>query len=607
MNTTKINFSIKSIFIFLICFFICAANLFANTNSWQEVKKLTAFGRAVCLDSVAVDGDIVVVGAYEGQEYSNPDGGVAYVFERNEGGINASGKVTKLIASDGQVSNRFGYSIALAGDVVIVGAPHVDINVNKAGAAYVFERNARGMNNWGEVIKLTAFDVQKNDQFGYSVAMAGDIAIVGAPFKDGIEADSGQTYVFERNAGGYWGKIKILTPSDAQEFDLFGISVAVVDDIGVVGALFKDGNEVSAGAAYIFQQDVGGANAWGQVKKLTASDGQTDDYFGDSIAVTKDVVIVGATHEDSGGNYAGAAYVFDQNFGGLNAWGEVKKLTCPNAGFTAFGTSVDVADDVIVVGAGRLHSWYINGAAYLFERNAGGANAWGEVQKLTATDHQYFSEYFSGVVAIDGKQLVNLGHIYENTDSVYCKVAYVYSVYGPLPSDIFASANSLENDIGIAEGNNAGATIEPGEPQHAGNGGPYHSVWWNWSDSASASPLKSMAAGDTLLVDTHGSDFDTVLAVYTGSAVNSLTQVAANDNSGPGVETSEVSFQFNSGVTYHIAVDGKTANDTGNIVLNYAVIPEFFYLRFEIFYLLFAVSRCRKFSCYKLFKKRFCY
>ncbi len=81
-------------------------------------------------------------------------------------------------------------------------------------------------------------------------------------------------------------------------------------------------------------------------------------------------------------------------------------------------------------------------------------------------------------------------------------------------------------------------------------------------------------AGDTLLVDTHGSDFDTVLAVYTGPTVSNVTQIAANDDAGSGIITSEVSFQFNPGITYHIVADGKIASDTGNVVLNYAVIPE---------------------------------
>ena len=158
--------------------------------------------------------------------------------------------------------------------------------------------------------------------------------------------------------------------------------------------------------------------------------------------------------------------------------------------------------------------------------------------------------------------------------SAICLTKFVTSVP---PSETFSSANDLANDIGIAEGSNAGATIDPGEPAHAGNGGPYHSVWWNWSEPTAAL-ADEFLDGDTLLVDTHGSDFDTVLAVYTGSAVNNLTQIAANDNSGTGIETSELSFQFNPGVTYHIAVDGKTVSDTGNIVLNYAIIPEPFFL-----------------------------
>ena len=90
--------------------------------------------------------------------------------------------------------------------------------------------------------------------------------------------------------------------------------------------------------------------------------------------------------------------------------------------------------------------------------------------------------------------------------------------------------------------------------------------------------------GDILIVDTHGSDFDTVLAAYTGLDVSNLTQIAANDDAGAGIQTSEVDFQFNPGITYRIVVDGKTDSDTGNITLNYALIPEPCYLLFVIYW-----------------------
>ena len=158
--------------------------------------------------------------------------------------------------------------------------------------------------------------------------------------------------------------------------------------------------------------------------------------------------------------------------------------------------------------------------------------------------------------------------------------------------DKFADANSLPEYYDAAYSSNTNATPEPGESQHAGNGGPFHSVWWNWQkpgDSLTSMKFKS-ADGDLLLVDTHGSDFDTVLAVYTGSEITNLTEVASNDDAGSGTNTSEVIFTFVPNETYNIAVDGKTGSDTGNIVLNYEIIPEPFSGIF-IFFFIFLLEK----------------
>ena len=121
-------------------------------------------------------------------------------------------------------------------------------------------------------------------------------------------------------------------------------------------------------------------------------------------------------------------------------------------------------------------------------------------------------------------------------------------------SDSFSSASSISGASGQVTGSNAGASKESGEPNHAGNAGGA-SLWWSWTAPASG----------TVTVDTEGSDFDTVLAVYTGSSIGSLTSVASNDDAIG--RQSEVSFAAQQGVVYHIAVDGYSGA-TGSIVLN---------------------------------------
>ncbi len=124
-----------------------------------------------------------------------------------------------------------------------------------------------------EVKKLIASDAQAGDNFGFSVAVSGDTAVVGAPFEG---SRAGAAYVFQRDQGGAgnWGEVKKLTASDAEAGDRFGVSAAVSGDTAVVGAR-SEGSE--AGAAYVFHRDEGGANNWGEVKKLTASDASVDD------------------------------------------------------------------------------------------------------------------------------------------------------------------------------------------------------------------------------------------------------------------------------------------------------------------------------------------
>jgi hypothetical protein len=341
-----------------------------GVNSWNEVKKLTP-SDAEYLDffgiSVAVDGDVAVGGAYL-EDTVDLNAGAAYIFERNWGGTNNWGEVKKLTASDGMGGDYFGNSVSVAGDVVVVGASNADIGGDiNAGAAYIFERNKDGADTWGEVKKLIASNLDTGDKFGTAVAVGGDVAVVGAPAEDTGGTGAGAAYIFERNIGGTdtWGQVKMLKASDVFKGDNFGDSVAVEGDVVIVGTRYQDSAATNAGAAYIFMRNAGGTNNWGEVKKLVASDAELGDYFGWAVAVDGDVAVVGAYNEDSGGRNAGAAYVFKRNENGINAWGEVKKLTALQPGGTnEFGKAVAVAGDVLIAGAPKFAD---SGAVYVFE------------------------------------------------------------------------------------------------------------------------------------------------------------------------------------------------------------------------------------------------
>ena len=327
-------------------------------GAWTEVAKLTA-SDAQAGDrfgfSVAVSGGVALVGA-DGEDSGGTDAGAAYVFEKSGG---AWTEVAKLTASDPQAGDWFGRSVAVSEGVAVVGADGEDSGGTDAGVAYVFESSG-GV--WIEVAKLTASDAQADDRFGSSVAVSGGVAVVGANLEDSGGSNAGAAYVYE-HSGGAWTEVAKLTASDAEANDKFGYSVAVSGDVALVGAPTEDSGGSAAGTAYVFEQSGG---SWTEAAKLTASDAQAIDWFGWSVAISGDVAVVGARLEDSGGNDAGAAYVFESSGG---VWSQVAKLTASDAQLSdQFGITVAVSGDVAVVGAhGEDSGGQQAGAAYIFQ------------------------------------------------------------------------------------------------------------------------------------------------------------------------------------------------------------------------------------------------
>ncbi len=378
-------------------------------------------------NSVDLSGDYAVAGAY-GEGGAGIGRGAVYIFDRNYNGTDNWGQVKKLTASDPENNDYFGYSVAIDGDYVVVGAFYEDSIGFDRGAAYVFYRNQGGTDNWGEVAKLTASDAADSDEFGWSVAISGDYVVVGARVEDGAGTDRGAAYVFDRNQGGAdnWGEVTKLTASDAADMDQFGFSVGISGDNVVVGARLEDGAGTDRGAVYVFNRDQGGADNWGQVTKLIASSPENAAYFGYSVAVSGDFAVVGAGGEDGTGTNLGAVYVYDRNQGGQNAWGEIKKLSASDAeDGDEFGSSVAIDGDYVIVGAfyedGAGTS---RGATYIYGRNYGGADAWGEVMKLTASDAAD-QDWFGYSVGINGDFAV-VGAMYEDGSGNQRGAIYIF-------------------------------------------------------------------------------------------------------------------------------------------------------------------------------------
>jgi FG-GAP repeat protein len=342
--------------------------------------------------SVAISGETVVVGARDDDGAAGSDQGSAYVFVRS--GV-VWNQQQKLEASDAGAGDQFGFSVAITGETVVVGARFDDGAAGSdQGSAYVFVRSG-GV--WSQQQKLEASDAAAFDNLGDSVGISGETVVVGASQDDGAAGSAqGSAYVFVRSAG-VWSQQQKLEASDAAAFDNLGDSVGISGETIVVGALADDGAAGSnQGSAYIFVRSGG---VWSQQQKLEASDAAADDVFGASVGISGETVVVGALADDgAAGSNQGSAYVFVRSGG---VWSQQQKLEASDAGAgDQFGFSVSISGETFVVGAPQDDA--AQGSAYVFVRSDG---VWSQQQKLEASDAAA-NDNFGASVGIGGETVV---------------------------------------------------------------------------------------------------------------------------------------------------------------------------------------------------------
>ncbi|MEM8568477.1 MAG: T9SS type A sorting domain-containing protein, partial [Bacteroidota bacterium] len=345
-----------------------------SDGSWQQQTKLVASDRNsgdFFGSSVSVRGDYAIVGAYnEDEDVSGGNttntAGSAYIFERAADGTWA--ETSKLVASDRAVSDLFGEAVAVDGDYAVIGARAEDQDadggnvLDNAGSAYVFKRASDG--TWSEVTKLVASDRAPFDNFGASVAIDGDYVIIGANFEDedvngeNTADEAGAAYVFERSNDDTWTEVAKLVASDRANDDFFGFPVAISGDRAVVGAHQEDEDAMGenrlsrSGSAYVFERS--SDDTWTEVAKLVASDRGVADFFGISVDISGDNVVVGAYQSEDGdtGENVGAAYIFKRSSDGN--WAETMKLSASDrAEDDEFGFAVAIDGNDIFIGANR--------------------------------------------------------------------------------------------------------------------------------------------------------------------------------------------------------------------------------------------------------------
>ena len=315
-----------------------AAYIFERSagGTWVQAAKLEApirkssdhFGF-----SVGISGDYAVVGAYFEDEDENEtnevlSAGSAYIFKRNNSS-NTWELYQKIVASDRSIDDRFGMSAAISGEHIIIGAEFDDVDGplgigSNAGSAYIFSIEG-GL--WVEKAHLTASDYGQSEHFGWSVAISGNHAIVGA-YQNGTDElglngkpGAGAAYIYEQN-NGLWAQVKKMVASDRADIDFYGYAVAMDGDQALVGAYRQNFAESGspmfsdAGAAYLLMRNNEGE--WFEVQKINHEDRSTLDLFGFAVAMDNNNIIIGSPSEDEDQNIdhplqdAGSVYFFTE-------------------------------------------------------------------------------------------------------------------------------------------------------------------------------------------------------------------------------------------------------------------------------------------------------
>lgn len=459
--------------------------------------------------TVDISGDTAVVGApFEDGSATGVNGlhddnaleaGAAYVFVRS--GTTWT-QQAYLKASNAGAGDEFGTWVGIDGDTVIVGANLEDgsattidgandDNAIDSGAAYVFFRTG---SSWAQQAYLKPSNTGAGDEFGFSVDVKGDLAIVGARNEDGSATtvngasndsatDAGAAYVFLRT-GATWAQQAYLKAANSGAGDLFGSSVVIDGSLAVVGAHEEDGSSagidgannnsaLDAGAAYVFLFNTG---TWSQNAYLKASNPDPDDAFGRAVGISGDTVIIGASLEDGGTSGvdgadndsltdSGAAYIFFRN---VSVWSQQAYVKSFNPGSAdSFGRSVAIDGDAAVVGSyredgssagtnGSFNEGSTNsGAAYVYIRNG---STWSTKDYLKASNPGA-EDNFGRSVSVDGGTVV-VGSFAEDGSSP--------TINGPVNDNLLEAGAAYVYELGATPATITMAAPRPFKPTKVG-------------------------------------------------------------------------------------------------------------------------------------------
>lgn len=343
---------------------------------------------------------------------------------------------TKVVPNPVVFSNvEFGHSVALSGNTAVVGAP---MENNGAGVVYVFTRTAT---TWVRQAKLVARDAAPFQELGFSVSISSNTIVAGAPTLPSGGIGTGATYVFVRQ-GTNWVQQAKLIPPDAGPTDQFGWAVGISSNTLVSGAIGRNDAGAQSGAAFVFVRN--GTN-WNFQAKLMANDAAAQDLFGNSVGIDGNTTVIGRRDRDQGGPLPSAAYVFVRTGA---RWSQQQKLVPPDT-TGGFGDSIAISRNTVTVGADFDNNVLVaSGAAYVFVR--AGTN-WFLQQKLKASDVT-INQQFGNAVSIETNELA-IGAVADNTTAFLAGAAYFFARTNTTWTEQFkllASDTVVDNTFGFS-------------------------------------------------------------------------------------------------------------------------------------------------------------
>ena len=371
----------------------------AQTTEYLEISPNAPHNYQRFGSAAAVQGPWAVFGADW-----DPAGGVAagavYVFDLTTGQ-----QLHKLMSTDIAAGDRFGTSVAISGNTLIIGAPGSNTFGPKSGAAYIFD-----LETGQQLAKLIPNQGFQEAYFGFSVGIDGGMAIIGAPLESPSNSENGAVYLFDPLSG---QQLARLVASDIHDYDNFGTSVAIQGDMILVGSPGADLPPANVGAVYVFDTSTGN-----ELRKMTPAQKIYSQRFGTKLAVSGSVAIVGAPDTDDGLCYkCGSAYLFDFTSGQ-----ELARLVPDygNGNFQYFGSSVGISGRRAIVGAERaLIGAERPGLVFMYDAFTGQ-----KVNSFLASD-QEDDDLFGGSVGIHGLVTI-VGAPGKNTSAVHSGSAYVF-------------------------------------------------------------------------------------------------------------------------------------------------------------------------------------